>query len=97
YFALPALVICSPWFYYFHKVTGSFIKGTEITEENLRFPFVDMIVHRPWYFYVVQIVSLSPAYAFGYFEIAERLKKHEPLTEVVWVVSYLLPLTIFGL
>jgi len=97
YFSFPAVLVCSPWFYYFHKLTGTFIKGSEITEENLKLPFVDMMVHRPWYFYFVQIVSLSPVYAFGYFEIAERLKKNETLTEAVWVVSYFVPLTIFGL
>jgi 4-amino-4-deoxy-L-arabinose transferase-like glycosyltransferase len=97
YFWIPALLICAPWFYYFHKVNGYFFAGSEISQENLEFPFVNMMVHRPWYFYFVHVALLSPIYVFGYFEIVERAKKKESLTEVVWVLSYFVPLTFYGL
>jgi len=97
YFGVPAVMVCSPWFYHFHQVTGVFFKGAEITEENLRIPFINMMVNRPWYFYFWHIVVLSPIYVFAYFEIVERLKKRESLTEVVWAISYLVPLTLVGL
>jgi 4-amino-4-deoxy-L-arabinose transferase-like glycosyltransferase len=96
-FGLPAGLVCFPWFYQFHRLTGAFIKGSGITEENLRIPFIDMMVHRPAYFYFLHIVVLSPIYIFGYFDVVERIRKKESLTEVIWVASYLVPLTIVGL
>jgi 4-amino-4-deoxy-L-arabinose transferase-like glycosyltransferase len=96
-FAVPALVVCSPWFYHLHRLTGAFMKGSEITADNLRIPFINMMVHRPWYFYFWHLLVISPIYLFGYFEIVERLKRRESLVEVIWVMSYLVPLTIVGL
>lgn len=97
FFGITALLISSPWFYYFYKVNGVFFLGTEISEENLRIPFVNMMVNRSWYFYFLHLVLLAPIYVFGYFAIVERVRNKECLAEVIWVLSYFIPLTFYGL
>ena len=95
-FAVAALLISTPWFLYFFKVTGSFARGAVIDAEYLQVPFIKMAVERSWYFYFVHVALISPVYLFGYFEIIERLRKRESLTEVIWVLSYFIPLTVHG-
>lgn len=96
-FGITAMLIFSPWYYYFYKVTGSLFRGSDISEENLRIPFVNMMVNRSWYFYFLHSVLLAPIYLFGYFAIIERAKKKECLAAVIWVLSYFVPLTLYGL
>jgi 4-amino-4-deoxy-L-arabinose transferase-like glycosyltransferase len=96
YFALAALVISTPWFVYFFKNTGSLARGAVIDTEYLQLPFIRMAVERSWYFYFAHVVLISPIYLFGYFEIIHRLRKRESLTEVIWVLSYFIPLTFHG-
>jgi 4-amino-4-deoxy-L-arabinose transferase-like glycosyltransferase len=95
-FAVAALLISTPWFLYFFKVTGSFARGAVIDAEYLQVPFIKMAVERSWYFYFVHVALISPIYLFGYFEIIERLRKRESLMEVIWVLSYFIPLTVHG-
>ncbi len=95
-FAVAALLISTPWFLYFFKVTGSFARGAVIDAEYLQVPFIKMAVERSWYFYFLHVALISPVYLFGYFEIIERLRKRESLTEVIWVLSYFIPLTVHG-
>ena len=95
-FAIAALLISTPWFFYFYKVTGSFVRGG-INAEILQLPFIKMAVERSWYFYFLHVALISPIYLFGYLEIIERLRKRESLLEVIWVFSYFIPLTLYGL
>ena len=62
-----------------------------------RFPFMGITLDRHWYFYFLQIISLAPVYLFGYFGIIKRIKNHQSLTEALWVLSYLIGFTIFGI
>lgn len=96
-FGITALLISSPWYFHFYKVTGAFFRGSEIGEENLQIPFVRMMVNQSWHFYFSHLVLLAPIYLFGYFEIIERLRKRESLVEAIWVLSYFIPLTFYGL
>ena len=95
-FAIAALLISAPWFFYFYTITGSFARGAVIDAEYLQVPFIKMAVERSWYFYFVHVALISPIYLFGYFEIIERLRRRESLMEVIWVLSYFIPLTVHG-
>jgi len=94
--AIAALLVTTPWFVYFYNVTGAFFRGAEINAESLRVPFIKMAVERSWYFYFVHVALISPVYLFGYCEIFERLRKRQGLAEVIWVMSFFIPLTIYG-
>jgi 4-amino-4-deoxy-L-arabinose transferase-like glycosyltransferase len=96
YFAMAAALVAAPWFVYFFQITGSFARGTVIDAENLRLPFIKMAVERSWYFYFAHVVLVAPIYLFGYFEIVARIRRRESLTEVIWVLSYFIPLTVYG-
>ena len=61
------------------------------------FPFIDMVVHRPWYFYFVQLIIIAPVYIFAYLEILRRVRNRLDLTEVFWALSYIICATILGL
>jgi hypothetical protein len=78
-------------------MTGTFARGAVIDAEYLRLPFIRMAVERSWYFYFAHVALIAPVYLFGYLEIVERLRKRASLTEVIWVLSYFIPLTFYGL
>jgi len=97
-FAAVAALVAGPWFLYFHHQTGVFVRGTGVTEENIRrFPFVALVVSRPWHFYFTQTLALAPVYVLGFVAMMRRLRQRRELTEVVWVLSYLVALTVVGL
>ncbi len=78
-------------------MTGAIFRGSEIAAENLKIPFIRMMVNRSWHFYLSHLVLLAPIYLFGCFAFVERLRKKESLLEPIWVLCYLIPLTVFGL
>lgn len=98
-FAILSFMISFPWFYSFYKVTGTFFADKlKISEESTKmFPFVKMVVNRPWYFYFIHTLIIAPIYIFGYFNVGNRIKNKRDLTEVIWIISYFLPLTIYGM
>jgi hypothetical protein len=97
YFAFAAALVAAPWFVYFFKLTGSFARGAVIDSEYLQLPFIKMAVARSWYFYFAHVALVAPIYLFGYFEIVAKIRRRESLTEVIWVLSYFIPLTVYGL
>ena len=69
-----------------------------VYKENLEmFPFVRMMVERSWYFYFLHVIVISPVYIFAYISVAERIKNKKDLTETIWILSYFIFATIFGL
>lgn len=94
-----SFLVCFPWFYHFYRVSGTFLPWwAKIYKENLSmFPFVDMTVNRPWYFYFLQLILISPVYIFGYFNLVKRIRDKKDLTEVLWIFSYFIVLTIHGI
>lgn len=96
---IASFLIFFPWLHYFYRVSGTFFPSwAKIYEENLKmFPFVRMSVHRPWYFYFLQIILITPVYIFGYFNLVKRIRNKGDLTEVLWILSYFIVLTIHGL
>lgn len=98
-FGAVSFAVFSPWLYHFYKASGQFFPWwARIYEENLEmFPFVKMAVERPWYFYFGHLLVVSPVYIFGYLRLAERIKNRGDLTEPIWLLSYFIFATIFGL
>lgn len=98
-FVIVSFIVTLPWLYHFYNVSGEiFPWWAKIYEENIKmFPFIDMAVHRPWYFYFVHLILVAPVYIFAYLEIAKRVKNRGDLTEVFWVLSYFIFATILGL
>jgi 4-amino-4-deoxy-L-arabinose transferase-like glycosyltransferase len=99
FFGVTAFLVISPWFYYLHKANGTiFLSRYNDTAGYLkRFPFMNIAVNRHWYFYFLQVICLSPVYIFGYFGLVKRLKDRQGLTEALWVLSYFIGFTIFGI
>ena len=99
YLLIISFIVMLPWLYHFYNVSGEiFPWWSRVYEENIKmFPFIDMVVHRPWYFYFVQLIIIAPVYIFAYLEILRRVRNRLDLTEVFWALSYIICATILGL
>ncbi len=58
-------------------------------------PFTALVVDRPWYFYVINLVEITPVYLLA-LGAALRRRAHE-LPVVLWVVAFWIGATMFGL
>ena len=98
-FAVTALLVILPWFYCLYRANGMiFLFHYNDSDGYLRkFPFMDIAVNRPWYFYFLQVISLAPVYIFGYFGLIKRARGRGDLTEALWVLSYFIGFTICGI
>jgi len=99
YFLGSCILVIFPWYYHFYNTYGTiFPWWAKIFPENIEmFPFVKMAVNRPWYFYFQNITLSMPLYVFAWISIIINLKRRRMLTEILWVFSFLVPITIYGI
>lgn len=99
YFLFTAVLICSPWYIYFYKIYGTISPWwTKPSFELISiFPFLRMVVNRPWYFYVTYIILIAPVYLFAFMNIVYVLKNKRINAEIIWALSFLIPLSILGI
>ncbi|MFH1458029.1 MAG: glycosyltransferase family 39 protein [Candidatus Omnitrophota bacterium] len=98
YFLGCAFIIVLPWYFWFFTVYGTLIPWwAKIFPENIKmFPFMEMVVNRPWYFYFQNITLSMPVYAFAWIAMIGGLKKRRLTLELVWALSFLIPITLYG-
>jgi len=99
YFLGPTILVVFPWYYWFFTVYGTiFPWWAKIFPENIEmFPFIKLVVNRPWYFYFQNITLSMPVYIFAWMGIVINLKKRQMLAEIIWAFSFLVPLTLYGI
>ncbi len=99
YFLSAAILTCSPWYIYFYNIYGTlFPSWAKPSMGSIKtFSFIGMIVHRPWHFYVTHLILIAPIYLFGFISILIALKKKFINAELIWALSFLIPLTILGI
>ncbi len=98
-FGITSFLVIFPWFYYLYNANGTiFVSAYKDSQGYLKkFPFMNIAANRHWYFYFLQVILLSPIYIFGYFGIIKGIRDRRNLTGVLWVLSYFIGLTIFGI
>jgi 4-amino-4-deoxy-L-arabinose transferase-like glycosyltransferase len=98
-FAVTALLVIFPWFYCLYKANGMIFlsRYNDLDGYFKKFPFMDIAVNRPWYFYFLQVIQLAPVYIFGYFGLIKRAGGRRDLTEALWILSYFIGFTICGI
>jgi 4-amino-4-deoxy-L-arabinose transferase-like glycosyltransferase len=94
-----ALLAVSPWYAWFFSVYHTLIPWwARIYPENIRmFSFIKTVVERPWYFYLLNITLCAPVYLFAWLGLGKALARKQVKIEAVWVLSYLIPLTLYGM
>jgi 4-amino-4-deoxy-L-arabinose transferase-like glycosyltransferase len=99
YFLGCALVVALPWYIWFFSAYRTLIPWwAKIFPESIEmFPFVRMVVNRPWYFYFQNIALCIPVYIFGGMNLLVSLKKGQMKAEILWALSFLIPVTFFGM
>jgi 4-amino-4-deoxy-L-arabinose transferase-like glycosyltransferase len=99
YFLGCAILAVFPWYYWFFKVYGTiFPWWAKIFPENIEmFPFMKMVVNRPWYFYFQNITLSMPVNILAWMNIILNLKRKRMFTEILWVFSFLIPVTLYGM
>lgn len=91
-FSITAFLITLPWLYYYRKAMGGFTYAAHFktTPEFVEmFPFVKMTFERPDYFYLQQLVIVTPVYLFSIFYLLSGLKKKENVVLLIWILSFL--------
>ncbi len=99
-FLAAAFALSFPWFYYFRQVMGTFFQqvGKADLDASIQmFPFMAQVVGRPWHFYFSHGIMIAPVFIFGFIEIYRKIRDKEPLTEMIWALSYLLGLTFYSM
>ena len=99
YFLGCAVLAVFPWYFWFFTTYGTLIPWwAKIFPENIEmFPFMRMVVNRPWYFYFQNITLCAPVYIFAWINIFFLLRKKQITLEIIWVLSFLIPVTLFGM
>lgn len=98
-FLLCAFLVTLPWYYWFYSTYRTLIPlWAKFYPENFQmFPFVRMVVDRPWYFYLKNISLAMPIYIFAWVSIGINLKKKMAKPEIVWALVYLGVITLYGI
>ncbi len=98
YFLFTAILVCSPWYIYFYKTYGTLFPSWTSSFESIEmFSFIKMTVHRPWHFYVTHIILIAPIYLFAFMNILYVLKNKRINAEIIWALSFLIPLSYLGI
>jgi len=61
------------------------------------YPFIRMMVNRPWHFYFTCWAVIAPVYLLTFFNILYSIKSKRISPEIIWAFSFLIPLTLLGL
>ena len=98
-FGACAFIIVLPWYLWFFSIYKTLFPwwARNMPENLTMFPFIKMVINRPWYFYFQNISLAAPLYVFAWLGALESLKKRSWTLELVWALSFLIPLTIYGL
>ena len=95
-FAIPAAVMVGWWELTLKAYNGAWSPSAFPNPTVLAaVPFTADVVARPWYFYLVNLVEISPIYllALG----AVRRRRVDELPVALWVVAFWIGATMFGL
>ena len=95
-FAVPALVLMGWWELTLKSYNGVWSPSAFPDPQVLAaLPFVREALDRPWYFYLVNLVVISPVYLLA-LGVTRRRRMNE-LPVVVWFVAFWIGATTFGL
>jgi hypothetical protein len=95
-FVLPAVLLAGWWELTLKAYNGVWSPSAFPDAGVLaRVPFTAEIVARPWYFYLVNVVAISPIYLLAAGAVARRRAGELPIA--VWVLAFWIGATAFGL
>ncbi|MBL7131404.1 MAG: glycosyltransferase family 39 protein, partial [Candidatus Omnitrophica bacterium] len=99
FFSISALLVIVPWFFIFYKTFGIIFPWWVKPSEDLSqmFPFVRMILDRPFYFYFLNTIVVAPIYIFAWLNIIRRIRKPSEWLEPIWALAFIVSLTIIGI
>ncbi len=86
--ACVALAVMAPWFYEVYRHYGTLFYFPEGAQTRQQLDWLHSI-SRPWYFYIVDVLYLSPIFIVGFFARGKKA-----LMLAGWVLSFLLPLSL---
>lgn len=95
-FLLPFSLMAGWWELTLYRHNGQILPSAFPDAANLeKFPFVQYSVTRPWYFYLLNIIEISPVYVLGLDAI--RRRDGRSIAPALWFVVFLIAHTFFGL
>jgi hypothetical protein len=95
-FLLPVCLLAGWWELTLKTFNNQWLPSAFPNPEMIaKFPFVAEIVARPWYFYLVNVVAISPVYVLAL--DALRQKQLRDLAPALWFLAFWAAMTGFGL
>lgn len=95
-FSIPVVVMAGAWELILKSCNNQWLPSAYPNPDMLaKFPFVALIVARPWYFYLVNLVAITPVYLLAL--DALRRRQARDLTPALWFLVFWTAMTVFGL
>lgn len=94
---LIILLVVAPWWRFTYQVTGNIwpLIGKPIKELQVAFPFLAMVVNRPFHYYLSQLLFISPLLFIGLINQTVKIKKYFNF-ECVWGFVVIGAMMIYG-
>lgn len=95
-FALAGAVVIVPWLAYYGANSGwQDLFGRALPAEYLnRFPFVQMVVERPWHTFFSHSLILAPVYFIAWLGLAKIIRSNRNFLPAAWAFSFFIAYTL---
>ncbi|MFC1624262.1 ArnT family glycosyltransferase [Candidatus Omnitrophota bacterium] len=91
YFLIFSMLVTGPWLFIFYKTFGTFFPWWVSPSEELArmFPFIEMTMNRPWYFYFSNLGKVAPIYLFAWVTMARSIRRTHEWLVPIWALAYI--------